>query len=245
MKPMIIWWSMGFISSCGVNNMRYFDTWNPKLKDLTQRVAELKSERKFISQHDEEGIIQAIFEVCEPQNKWCVEVGAQDGKADSNTWTLIQKGWQGVLIEGNNRFFQQLKENYNEHDRVCIVNRIIDTSWINSENNLKAILERCGVPKDFDFFSLDIDSYEYEVWRNLVEFEPNLICIECNSVEEDFDVIDYDSSYSVKSHIHPSYGGATVGLLNRLAKEKGYDFVCVERCNAFYIKKEFGKDLLK
>lgn len=43
------------------------------------------------SQSGEDGVIQKIFEIIEPRNKWCVEFGAWDGLHLSNTCKLIKE----------------------------------------------------------------------------------------------------------------------------------------------------------
>ncbi len=192
---------------------------------------------KIYSQHSEQQIIKSIFDVNGPQNKWCVEVGAQDGKTDSNTYALVKQGWRSLQIEANPAFYGQLEKRYKDHPKVKISSKKIGRGFFNDGNNLNVILNEHQVPRNFDFFSLDIDSYEYEVWQNLSEFEPNLVCVEFNAKELDETVIDYDPSYTVNPQ--PGYGGVTLGLLDRLAKEKSYERVAVEVNNVFYIRKAF------
>src|SRR5579862_4812903 len=46
------------------------------------------------SEHGEDGIIEKIFEILKPENKWVCEFGAHDPEQISNTWRLINKeGW--------------------------------------------------------------------------------------------------------------------------------------------------------
>lgn len=215
--------------------------WNEKYEFLFNK--ELIEKKGQFSEHSEEGIVQCVFSVLKPQNKWCVDCGAFDGKTSSNTLALVKKGWQTVQIEGNEKFFKQLEETYKGIKNAQLVNKIVDRGYFTTDSNLEAILRTCGVPKNFDFLSIDVDGYDYEIWRSLSEFHPNLICVETNQVEHDFSVVDYDPSRSLWKYTgkSPSYHDATVGLLNKLAEEKGYDYLCWDISNAFYVRKEFGK----
>ena len=49
----------------------------------------LNYRKNVTSQFGEDGIIEKIFEIIPEQNHWCVECGAGDGKALSNSFNLI------------------------------------------------------------------------------------------------------------------------------------------------------------
>ena len=65
------------------------------------------------SQNGEDGIIQELlFRLKEKINKdpWCVEFGAWDGIHLSNTFNLVENGWNAFYIEGNRKRYFQLKK---------------------------------------------------------------------------------------------------------------------------------------
>src|ERR1700720_4343365 len=75
-----------------------------------KRTKRTKPESTFISefasdvtsQYGEDGMIAKVFEIIGVSGKWCADVGAWDGKYLSNTWDLLtNRGWRGVLAEGN------------------------------------------------------------------------------------------------------------------------------------------------
>lgn len=217
-------------------------TWNPKFKNLSDRKGTTTE-----SQCLTEGIVRAIFEICPPQNRWCVEVGAFDGITWSNTYSFIQDGWNSLQIEGERNSFIKLQETFKDTSVICH-QAVIAPDRFGHSNELSKIFPKYDIPDNLDFFCLDIDSYDYEVWRN-TKYMPNVICIECNSEETDFYIAYYDPSFSVKDLVFEGfnpkrYGGATVGLLNKLADHKGYDLVCVDKHDAVYIRRGFS-DLLK
>lgn len=209
------------------------DTWNPMFKNLSNRA------KSYHSQYDEDGLVEAIFEICEPKNRWCVEAGAADGITISNTAHFIEEGWNGILVE---KAYETLKdgllfsgyrkilENYKGKENVFPVHETI------SENNLDEILHKFSLPRDFDFLSLDIDSYDLETWQNLRDFVPNLVCIECNDEDRSMGSVFYE--------LGNPHNAASIAYLKIIAEKKGYDFVCATRCNAIFLKREFLIPLL-
>lgn len=193
--------------------------WNEKYIDIFNLLGESK-----YSEHGEDAVIHAVLQ--KPKHKFFVDVGAW-GERSSNIWQLMEEGWRGVVIDSNRDQAVEL---------VTTVSPKVKTLWRTvTQNNLDSILLQHAVPYDFDFLSVDVDCYEYEIWKNLTVYKPKLVCIEVNQVELDFDVINYDPSFSVVKQ--DGYGGATIGLMNRLADEKGYDYLCWDVSNAFYIKR--------
>jgi len=207
--------------------------WNKKYlnlrnEDLINRPLEGDS-----SEHGENNVIDSVFSKVKPQNKVFVDAGAY-GARSSNTYKLVEQGWRGVLIEENPVLIPDMKEKFRDNKGVKIIEAHI------SPTNLEDLIGY-HLPINFDFLSIDVDSYEYEIWKNLTLYKPNLVCIEVNQFEPDFKVIDYDPSFSMwaSTNKRDGYGGATIGLVNKLAKEKGYDYLCWDVSNAFYIRKGF------
>lgn len=213
------------------------DTWNHKFKDLSERAKDITS------QYGENGIIEAVFEICLPQNKWCVDVGAADGMATSNTYPLVKSGWNSLLIEPwletfrDDKLyggFRKMQENLKDFPNAILLNEAV------KREGLDEVLTRYSqIPKDFDFLSIDIDSYDVELLQNMEQYRPHLICIEC---DESFDDLNY---ISYRLHRPQGYNAASVGFLRIFAERKGYEFVCATKCNAFFIDKEFSKPLEK
>ncbi len=196
--------------------------WNVKYKKLWDK--KLFTNGPVTSEHGEEKIVKMVFNKIKPMNKWFVDVGsASYGK--SNTFNLTKEGWSGLLIDENKNPINELRGLIKSNNNVRALNIHI------TRRNLDKILYEQNVPEEFDFLSIDIDSYDYEVWKNLKQFHPNLVCIEVNQEKiGNFDIVKYTPEKK-------EWGGATVGLMNELAEEKGYDYLCWIVSNAFYIKK--------
>ena len=145
------------------------------------------------SQNGEDGILRKIFDDILPpiennEKRYCVDVGAWDGKHLSNTYSLLVEpsgsscSWRGVLIEGDPDKFRELKGLHDPLGNIC-VNAMV-TSDPTSADSLVSILKREApeLPIDFDFLCIDVDGSDYwllhEVFQN--QYRPKLICIESN-----------------------------------------------------------------
>lgn len=182
------------------------------------------------SQHGEDGIIEKILEILPEKDRYCVEFGAWDGIAMSNTRNLIiNKGYSAVLIEGDSAKFEELKRNYAENPNVITMNRFVG---FGENDNLDQILKDTPVPVDFDFLSIDIDGNDYHVWKAIKKYRPKVVCIEFNHTvptEVEF----------VQPADHSINQGASLLSLVKLGKEKGYELVVTTLVNAFFVKKEY------
>ena len=68
------------------------------------------------SQHGEYLFLRGLVEP--PFPKFIVDVGANDGLRNSNSYPLLAMGWSGILVEPNPRVFARLQERYKSNDRV-------------------------------------------------------------------------------------------------------------------------------
>ncbi|MFA5040792.1 MAG: FkbM family methyltransferase [Bdellovibrionales bacterium] len=184
------------------------------------------------SQFGEDGIIEKIFEIIpsESQNHWCCEFGAWDGKHCSNTNHLINaKGWTSVLIEANPVKFRDLQATFKGCSKAILVNEFVE---IAGNSSLDSILERAGAPKDFDLLSVDIDGNDYHIFKSLERFRPKVIVIEFNPCIPDNIEFVQRPEPTLKQ-------GTSLLAMTKMAGEKGYELICVNAENAFYVVKEF------
>ena len=185
------------------------------------------------SQDGEDGIIKAIFSVVGPRNRWCVEIGAWDGRNHSNTWRLVaEEGWSTVLIEGERARFEDLQRNHAPHDgRVFGINSF---AGFTPGNTLDDLLKQTPIPADPDLIVIDIDGNDWHMWRSLTEHRPAVLVIEFNPTIPNDVVYIQDLNPSVQQ-------GCSLRALIALGKEKGYELVCATRWNAFFVRSDlFG-----
>ncbi len=186
--------------------------------------------RNSASQNGEDGIIAEILKTVGITGPaWCVEFGACDGKRDSNTWQLINEcGWSGVLIEPEPNWFNDLKHNYKHRSDVYCFNRFVH--W-EGKDSLDAIFAETPLPRDFALLVVDIDSADYYVWEALKDYQPHVLSIE-------FQWLLNPSIRYTQPKDFLRLGGATLGALYDLAKSKGYELVCAQAWNAFFVRKD-------
>ena len=208
---------------------------------------------KVYSQCDEDGIINEIFNRIGTTNKKFIEIGVQDG-TECNTRLLLETGWNGSWIEGNQYYEQQIRNVFKkqfDENKLQLLNAFI------TKDNINAIFENNGMSGDIDFFSLDIDGNDWYVMKSVLEqkvINPRVICLEYNALippSEDPD--DYSTDFKIDykedwvwgmdgSDI--DYYGASLSSFYHLLKDFDYQLVgtCISGVNAFFVKKELVKN---
>jgi hypothetical protein len=173
------------------------------------------------SQNGEDGILRKIFDDIFPlpfddepggnnsntqKRRYCVDVGAWDGRHLSNTFSLLvapsnpsqrkqhdgtaggdsypppRSSWKGILIEGDAEKFQELKDLHDPLQNIC-VNAMV-SSDPTSKDSLASILQREApeLPMDFDFLCIDVDGSDYWLLHDVFQhrYRPKVVCIESN-----------------------------------------------------------------
>lgn len=142
-----------------------------------------KYQSNIYSQNGEDGVIAEILKRLGlfNDNNWCVEFGAWDGKYLSNTFALVERqNFSAVYIEGDREKFQDLLETAKAFRKIVPICAYVDPQP-DDENSLDNLLARTKIPKDFELLSIDIDSYDLDVWESLTIFSPKIVVIEINS----------------------------------------------------------------
>jgi hypothetical protein len=190
----------------------------------------LDHQAQTYSQSGEDGIIKKILETLPVRDHWCVEFGALDGASLSNTRNLIEHaGYAAVLIEASKDRFRTLESNYASNPKVTTLNCFVG---FGAEDNLDHILADTAIPADFDFLSIDIDGNDYHVWKAISRYTPKAVCIEFNHT------IPNEVEFVQPPDPKISQGSSVTALVN-LGKSKGYELVCVEGVNAFFVRAEY------
>jgi hypothetical protein len=191
---------------------------------------------KIYSQFGEDGIIKEILNRIEIENldKYCVEFGARDGIADSNTYNLIKNhDYKAVLIEGDKKYFKKLCKNF-VSDEIIKLNKFVD---FYGENSLDKILQNTKIPTNFDFLSIDIDGCDYFIFESLKLYRPKIICIEFNHL------IPNEVEFVQQKNFDIKKGTSALSLVN-LAKSKNYLLVGCTLTILFFIDKTYKNSVL-
>jgi len=168
------------------------------------------------SQNGEDGVLHEILKRLEIKGGTVCEFGAWDGKLYSNTFLLVRQGFKAVYIEGDPERYQDLLKTAQEYPTIIPVNAMVCHN--KDDSSLDTILAGCGMnlSEDLDVLSIDIDSYDYQVWKSLTLFTPKIVIIEINSEIHPCNV----------KHIHEpgKYQGTSFLPMFLLGLQKGYTF---------------------
>lgn len=188
--------------------------------------------RNVCSQNGEDGILEKVLERIGERDRWCVEFGAWDGVALSNTAALIDgQGYGAVLIEADPKKFHDLLARRGSDPKVVPVRAFVGYE---GENRLDALLAReaPALPLDFDLLSIDIDGNDYHVWEAVVRYQPKVVVIEYNpSIPKQVDFVQpRDPRLSQ---------GSSLRAIAALAKRKGYELVAVTATNGIFVERRY------
>jgi hypothetical protein len=183
--------------------------------------------KNIYSQNGEDGIVEELLKRLNINDGWVCEFGAWDGIYLSNTFNLVKKGFNAIFIEGDSNKYNDLLCTVEKYKNITPINAFVD--YNDNENSLDNLLSKTNIPIDFDILSIDIDSYDYQVWKSLKKYNPKIVIIEINSsIHTDDNLYINDSS---------KYNGTGFKPTFDLGIEKGYTFI-LHTGNMFFIKND-------
>jgi hypothetical protein len=171
-------------------------------------------------------MIRKALEVLPDGPRWCVELGAWDGRHLSNTHRLmVEEGWSGVFIEGDPHRAAELRATYRGNDRAHCMNAFAS---FQGSNTLDDLFASTPIPVDFDLLSLDVDGNDFHLWRSLDRYRPRLVVVEFNATIPN----DIDWVQAADPEVHH---GSSLAALVRLGRQKNYELVATSDFNAFFV----------
>ena len=214
------------------------------MKDTVEKL--LSHRKKYYSQQGEDGLLAFILSKIPDKTGWCVELGAWDGKSESNTYYFISHlGYHGVMIEADPLKYNLLRENLKAYDTIC-VNAYVRPQGGNSLDN---ILSLTSIPTHFDLLSIDVDGDDYHIWQSLYAYHPNVVIIEINirdkpgvkRLNKPGSPIFMDNTGTSSSSMWgiTGYIGTSISSMTELAISKQYCLLANVHCNAIFIRREY------
>ena len=192
-------------------------------------------EYKISSQNNEDGIIEHIFNLI-PNNKNFIEIGI--GYYEFNTLNLIKNNWTGVLLERDSEeclVTKKLIRFFYPKSNVTIVKKNIN------RDNINDIINDNKKNEEIDFFSLDIDSNDYWVLKNIDLSKIKCVCLEYNhwigaNVKK---TIPYDENFKF---VDNGFFGASLLAFNDLTEKKQFKLIAIESSgtNAFFVQNKYS-----
>ena len=190
-------------------------------------------ERKITSQGGEDGVLREIFRRIGTGNRYFVEFGVENGLECNTALLSRNEGWQGLLIEGSPENFAALDRNYAQYPRVKRMQAFI------TAENIVALFEQAGVPREFDLLSIDIDGNDYWIWEALHEYKPRVVVIEYNGTRPPPErwVMQYNPQHRWSGD---GYVSASLASMEALGRKLGYALIGTEEkgVNAFFLRND-------
>ena len=144
-----------------------------------------KYKKIIFSQAGEEGILEFLLKKIK-NNKLkklnVVEFGAWDGIHLSNTFYFVKEyNANAIYIEKDKKRFIDLLMTVSNYPKINPINCGISPNT-KSKYTLDKILRKYFNKKnDIDILSIDIDSYDLNIWKSLKNYIPKIVVIEINS----------------------------------------------------------------
>jgi hypothetical protein len=191
-----------------------FDTSEPR------QIIPSPHEQKFKELFGELGIDKGIF----------VDIGAYDGVNYSHTRALAEKGWQGMMLECEPFRFATLADLYRRYTDISLIRSKV------TPHNVLSLLQSGNIPYQFDFLSLDIDSYDYFVLEKILsQYRPTVICTEINEVIPPPVRFAVNYSPDFVFDLSQRFYGMSLAALADLAERHGYILVDMYYMDIFLI----------
>lgn len=193
----------------------------------------------YTAQRGEDQLLEKIFAVVGPTNKWCVEFGAADGQHRSNTWFFInEQDWSSVQIEAARTInlslrtpwadsFEKLRQRYENNPRVICLNKQVG---LEGEHRLDAILAATPLPRNFDLLSIDVDGLDYDIWQSLANYQPRVV------------IIEHNKTIPIEISFH-SPQGSSLRALAELGRRKGYELAAANDLNGIFVERSLFSKL--
>lgn len=198
----------------------------------------LPYEFKVWSQHQEDGIIDVLVKAIKDPTNVFLEIGWGNG-TENMTHYLMDQGWSGVGVDADSRLFKNIAlPNNFKHIILKVTPKNVHKAFKHT-------------PKIFDFFSLDIDSYDYTIAKWALEngYLPKVVCVEINkkfgpTVHASFPYTDFGAN---RNGVYKKTGlfGTSFAKYKELWSKYNYKYFTIDSSanNMFFYHPDYVNDL--
>ena len=182
---------------------------------------------QFKTFHNEHIVLEKYLKIIDSniknEDKSFIDIGAGDGVDMSNTLKLALNNYKGYMMESDDSKFAKLSVIYRDFPNVQLHKTKI------TPKNVVSLLRSFSSPQTIDVLNLDIDSYDYDVLKNILpEFNFKFLILEINPLfplSIDFNVT-YDENFEWESN---QFQGASLSMFYKLLKIHKYSVIHVDR----------------
>jgi len=195
-------------------------------------------EFSYFSQNGEDGLVLYLLSKIGVTSHYIVEIGIEDGRQCNSANLVLNFGWRGCVIESSPAWGGLARQYF---AKCGVTDRLRLLNVAANPENVRELLGQAEVPEQADVLSIDIDSFDYWLWKSIDTISPRLV------------VIEYNASFGPDRSVTVPYGqegfplsryyhGASITALVRLGKRKGYVLAgCDSKgVNAFFVREDLA-----
>lgn len=207
------------------------------------------NEARGYSQNGEDGVLLHILSEVGVLQHRIVEIGCGSGDECNSALLSCCFGWHGVLFDRNTEQVGKAQKFFRDkgaEERVSV--RHVEVQPDSIDQLLQA--EKCN--DELDVLSIDVDGFDFWIWKDLTSIRPRVVVIEVNAsygpnVSCTIPWSPGDSHHDpYRYHFRGWHHGASLCALEALGRKKGYRLVAVESTgtNAFFVREDLASEAL-
>ncbi|HET7567557.1 MAG TPA: hypothetical protein VFJ91_06160 [Gaiellaceae bacterium] len=177
-------------------------------------------------QLDRERALLEVLQLAGVDSRRFVDVGC--GRSGGQSRLLADRfGWSGLFVDASPGAVKAVQRAFLKRPDVLVAEAEV------TPENVNELIAR--LPGEPDLLSIDIDSYDYWLWR-AVEARPRVVVVEYNAYfGEQRVVVPYGA---MGAETPKGYFGASLGALHALGREKGYGLLGCDSLgvNAYFVR---------
>jgi hypothetical protein len=230
-----------------VGQIRLIHEWKHMLHTRGALPSLNEVEFRAFSQNGEDGILLYIFSLIGVHSSTCVEICAGDGIQCNSANLILNHGWNGLLVDGNEDNVSKGVGFYSSHPDTFSFPPKFVHAWVDREGINNLILDN-GYSGDVDLLSLDLDGVDYWIWDAIEVISPRVVVAETQCIwgADRSVTVPYRRDFSSPLvNGFGVYSGASLPAFARLAKRKGYRLVGTQALgfNAFFIRNDLAVEI--
>ena len=190
-------------------------------------------EFRAFSQWGEDGIIDWLVDLLQPETKTFLEFGVEDYRESNTRYLLIARNWQGLVIDGDPSNIATIR-----NDDISYKYAINSVASFITAENIRGLMDDAHLPRRLGLLSVDIDGVDWWVLK-AIDREADIIVVEYNDYFGSAPIsVPYAPDF-VRGRAHWSnvYWGASLSAFRHLLERRGYAFVGTNSngTNAFFV----------